>query len=44
MAGRRLLLSMFLGTVLFTGKAGAWDVFNVYAAKRRKDVWIKILL
>lgn len=33
MAGRRLLLSMFLGTVLFTGKAGAWDVFNVYAAK-----------
>lgn len=33
MAGWRLLLSMFLGTVLFTGKAGAWDVFNVYAAK-----------
>ena len=33
MAGRRLLLSMFLGAVLFTGKAGAWDVFNVYAAK-----------
>ena len=33
MAGRRLLLSMFLGTVLFTGIAGAWDVFYVYAAK-----------
>ena len=24
---------MFLGAVLFAGKAGAWDVFYVYAAK-----------